>query len=240
MGRISKEQISLFIGAILGIVFINSEKGYSQQFGNFDLKNKWIIGINLGSSNLFPFSSASPANSSINISDYHRRYGLVVSYYPLSKVSVELGLGLLLIPEEKSIDSIFWTPGEGLHGIRASGKGGGGAIVPITAGIRKVFFNGPIQPYCRLASGMVIMKIGSGTGSGSIDGITQEIDMQTNLSFYFETGLGVQLRLGRVFSFDIGMNGFGTPIMSSPIGNCRSYSGWYLSAGGSFTLNPRK
>jgi hypothetical protein len=241
MRILSKEQINLFMGTIIGITFMTSGKVHSQQLENFDLKNKWIIGANIGHSALFSFSSANPANSSINISDYHKRYGLVVSYYPWSKTAVELGLGLILIPEEKSIDSISWTQGEGLHGIRVSGKGGGGAGMPITAGIRKVFLNGPIQPYCCLAAGMAMMKIGSGTGTGSIDdGITQDINMQTNHTFYFETGLGVQLRLGRVVSFDIGMNGYGTPIMSTPIGNCRSYSGWYISAGGSFTLNPRK
>lgn len=240
MRRILKEQIYLFAGTVIAITLVTYRKAHSQQLENFDLKNKWIIGANIGHSNLFSFSSANPANSSINISDYHKRYGLVVSYYPWSKIAVELGLGLILIPEEKSIDSISWIPGDGLHGIRVTGKGGGGAILPVTVGIRKVFLNGPIQPYLRLSSGLSVMKIGTGTGSGSIDGITQEIDMQTSLNFYFETGMGLQLRLGRVISFDVGMNGFGTPTISTPIGNCRSYSGWYISAGGSFTLNPRK
>lgn len=240
MDKKPKSSAYLSIAVILGLIFFHCPKVYSQQIESLKFKHNWAIGFKYAYTSLFQASRLNTEDPVVDLSDYHKRFGLKTIYSLKKNLSLELGLGLLLIPKKKSIDSIFWTPGEGLGGIRGSGKGKGGAILPLTAGIRKTFLTGPFQPYIRCTPGIAFLKIGSGTASGSIGDINKEVDIRSELALYVETGVGLQLRSGKSTYFDFGFNGFATPDFSSPIGSCSSYSGWNISVGINFLLNSRK
>lgn len=205
-----------------------------------NLKDNWVIGLRYGYNELFRFARQSNNQSSIEIADYHKQYQLKLEYYPFEKVSTHLSIGLLMMPKEKGIDSIYRVPGEGIHGINVRGTGKGGAILPVTVGIKKLFSNRRIHPYFSLATGIAFMKIGSGKASGGVDGIDKEIDIRSELKFCYETGVGVQMQAGKFLLFDFSLNGFGTPEISPAIGGMRSYSGWNFLGGVNFILNHRK
>ena len=228
------------IVSALAVILLTSKNGYSQQTKPSPEKRNWSLAISYYHNNLFQFSLDETENPILDLSEYHKRYGLSASRTFKKNFAVELGMGGQYIPEEKTIDSISWTPGDGLEGIKGSGNGRGGIILPITAGIRKYFQAGRITPFLRFAPGLLFMKVGSGTASGSVGDIKKEVDMQTKLSPYLETGTGVQVKIRRSVLFDFGFNGYFTPSFSSPVGNCSSYSGWNITAGITFKLKSGK
>lgn len=204
------------------------------------LKHSVAFSLHYGHFELFPFAKASDNTSNIDISDYHSMFNMVVEYYPYEKVAAQLSIGLTSIPKTQTIDSITFTPGHGLGGIKAKGSGKGGAILPVTFGVKKTFLNGLARPYVSLLSGFTFIKIGTGTGSGSINGIEKNVDYQSEFAFCYQLGTGIQLRFTRVVRFDFGVNFYGSPKISPSIGGINSYQGFYIFGGMNFILNPKK
>jgi len=202
------------------------------------LNHKIAFGFHYGYFELFPFAKVDDITSNININDYHNMYNLEVEYYLYESVAAQISVGLILIPQQQNIDSIIITPGSGLGGIQAKGSGKGGAVLPVTFGIKKTFLDGLIRPYVSLLSGLTIIKIGKGTGSGSINGIEKDIDYESKLVFNYQIGTGIQYRLGKVVRFDFGLNYYGSPTFTPPIGGINAYQGLYVFVGLNFILNP--
>ena len=148
-----------------------------------------------------------------------------------------LSVGLNIIPKTQTINSITFTPVSGIH---ANGSGKGGAILPVTFGVKKTFLDGLARPYVSLSSGFTFIKIGTGTGTGSINGIEKNIDYQSQLTFCYQLGTGIQLRVSKVVRFDFGVNYNGSPKFSSSIGGIDSYQGLCVFGGMNFILNPKK
>jgi len=201
------------------------------------LRHSVAFSLHYGHFNMFPFAKASDNTSNIDISDYHKMFNLTVEYYPYEKVAALFSAGLITIPKEQTIDSIIFTPGSGIH---ANGSGKGGAILPVTFGVKKTFLNGLARPYVSLSSGFTFIKIGTGTGTGSINGIEKNIDYQSQLTFCYQLGTGIQLRVGKVVRFDFGVNYNGSPKFPSSVGGIDSYQGLYVFGGMNFILNPNK
>lgn len=197
------------------------------------LKNTFAFSLHYGHFELFPFSKTNVSETNLKIDDYHKQFNVLVEYYPFEKIATLISIGLLVIPKTKEINSI--TSGE--NGIQISGSGKGGAILPVTLGMKKTFLNGLARPYISLLSGFTFIKIGTGTGTGSINGIEKNIDYQSKLTFCYQLGSGIQLRTGRVVRFDFGVNYYGSPKFSSPIGGINSFQGLYFFGGMNFILN---
>lgn len=201
------------------------------------LKNSLAFSLQYGHFELFPFAKSNDnSNSTVKIEDYHNQFNLLVEYYPYEHVAAQLSVGLMIIPVEKKINGISSGP----NGIQVNGSGKGGAILPVTVGIKRTFLDGLARPYVSVLSGFSFIKLGSGTGSGSIHGIEKNIDFQSELKFCFQLGSGIQLRMGKIVRLDFGVNFYGTPNISPSIGGISSYSGWNISGGLNFILNPRK
>ncbi len=204
------------------------------------LRNSFAISLHYGYFELLPFAKASENTTNIDISDYHSMFNIEVEYYPYEKVAGLFSIGLIAIPPVQSIDDISFEPGSGLGGIKVEGSGQGGAILPVTFGVKKTFLNGLARPYVSLSSGVTFIKIGTGTGTGSINGIEKNIDYQSQLTFCYQLGTGVQLRAGKVIRFDFGINYYGSPKFSTSIGGMESFQGLYVFGGMNIILNPGK
>lgn len=201
------------------------------------LHHRVAFSLHYGNFELFQFAKVTDNTSNIDISDYHKMLNLDVEYYPFEKVAAQFSIGLISIPKTQTVDSIMFTPGSG---IRAKGSGKGGALLPVTVGIKKTFLNGLARPYVSLQSGFTFIKIGCGTGTGSINGIEKNVDYQSQYTFCYQLGTGIQLRAGKVVRLDLGLNYYGTPGFSSSIGGINSFQGFYVFGGLNFILNPGK
>jgi hypothetical protein len=240
-----------FLIAIIGTWFVfSSLQAFSQEFHfktkeeiekeRLDklkiLKNSLAFSLHYGHFSLFPFAKTNDnTNNAVKIGDYHKLFTLLVEYYPYEHVAAQLTIGLNAIPKEKGINSISSGP----NGIQVNGSGKGGAILPVTLGVKKTFLKGLTRPYISATSGFTFIKVGSGTGTGTINGIDKDIDIQSEFKFCWQLGTGVQLRAGKVVRFDFGVNYYGTPNISPSIGGINSYSGWNIFGGMNFILNPK-
>jgi len=203
------------------------------------LQHKVTISLQYGHFELFHFAKADDNTTNINISDHHKLFNVATEYYLYENLAAQLNIGLNIIPQEKKVDSITYTPGSGLGGIIAKGSGKGGAIIPVTVGVKKTFLNGLLRPYVSLLSGFTFIKIGEGTGTGSIAGIEKDIDYDSKFLFVYQLGSGIQLRLGKVVRLDLGVNYYGSPKFTPSIGGINSYHGLYFFGGLNFILNPK-
>ncbi|HAF29951.1 MAG TPA: hypothetical protein DCG75_12995 [Bacteroidales bacterium] len=204
------------------------------------IKNSIAFSLDYGYFGLFHNAKANDNITNIDISDYHSMFNLTFEYYPYENLAAQLSVGLIYISQEQTIDSINYRPGYGLNGIYAEGSGKGGAILPVTLGIKKTFLKGLVRPYVSLLSGFTYIKIGSGTGSGGINDIEKNIDYYSTLKFTYQFCSGVQIKTGKVVRLDFGLHIYGTPNISPSIGGIDSYSGWYLFGGMNFILNPNR
>ena len=200
------------------------------------LRHSVTLSFHYGHFELSSFAKSMDNTSNIDISDYHKMFNLDVEYYPFEKVAAQLSVGLITIPKTQAVDSIIFTPGSGIH---AKGSGKGGAILPVTIGIKKTFLNGLARPYVSLLSGFTFIKTGSGTGTGSASGIEKNVDYQSQFTFTYQLGTGIQLRAGKVVRFDFGINYYGSPEFSSSIGGINSFQGFNVFGGLNFILNTR-
>jgi hypothetical protein len=225
------------------VLFFSNMRAYSQDFYGSKtlteirndelvemktLKNSFAIGLQCGYFGLFSFAKANEYSSNVRIGDYHNQCNLNIEYYPSEKSAVLLTVGLFLISKETNIDNISWTDGAGIGGIEVQGSGKGGAVIPVTLRIKRTLSGGLVRPYVSLSSGFTYIKIGSGTGSGSIYGVDKNIDYQSAFKFCWLLGSGIQMRMGKVVRLDCGLNYYGTPHISPTIGGINSYSGLYL------------
>ncbi len=204
------------------------------------LRHSLAFSLHYGHFELFSFAKANDNTTNIEINDYHKMFDLTVEYYPDEKVAAMLTVGLNIIPKTQTVDSITITPGSGLGGINAKGSGKGGAVLSVMFGVKKTFLNGLVRPYVSLSSGFTFIKIGTGSGTGSINGIEKNVDYQSQLTFCYQLGTGIQLRVSKVVRFDFGVNYNGSPKFSSSIGGIDSYQGLYVFGGMNFILNPKK
>lgn len=204
------------------------------------LRHSFAISLHYGHFEMLPFAKASGNTTNIDISDYHNMFNIGAEYYPYEKIAALLSVGLIIIPQVQTIDSITFEPGSGLGGIKVNGSGKGGAILPMTFGVKKTFLDGLARPYVSFSSGFSFIKIGTGTGTGSINGIEKNVDYQSQLTFCYQLGTGIQLRAGKVVRFDFGVNYNGSPKFPSSIGGIDSYQGLYVFGGMNFILNPNK
>jgi hypothetical protein len=201
------------------------------------VRNSMAFSLQYGHFELFPFAKTNGnSNNTIKIEDYHKLFNLLGEYYPYEHIAAQLSVGLMVIPIEKKIDGIS----SGLNGIQVNGSGKGGVILPVTLGVKRTFLDGLARPYVSVLSGFSFIKLGSGTGSGSINGIEKNINYQSEFKFCWQLGSGIQYRMGKVVRLDVGLNFYGTPDFSSSIGCISSYSGWCLWGGLNFILNPIK
>ena len=202
------------------------------------IKNGVAIGIHYGHAQLMNYAIDDHDSSTIvKIDNYHKKIELTGEYYIRENFALQMSIGLLRIPKEENIDSISWTPGTG---IRASGSGKGGAVIPLTVGIKKTFLSGIARPYILLLTGFTFIKIGSGTGSGDMYGTEKTYEEQSAIKYNLESGTGIQIRTGKVLRFDFGVNYCVSPRFSPSIGGIKYYSGWYAFGGLNFILNPNK
>lgn len=203
------------------------------------LSKSYTISLQFGHFGLFPYAKTGEITSGINISEHNKLFNITGEYYFDENLAAQLSVGLNVIPQEQKIDSISFDPENGLEGIKADGSGNGGAIVPVTLGVKKTFLHGLFRPYVSLNTGLTIIKIGAGTGTGSIYGIEKDIDYESKLIFTYQLGTGFQYRLGKIVRIDIGLDFYGSPKISPSIGGINSYSGLYIFGGLNFILNPR-
>lgn len=203
------------------------------------LKKSTAFSIQYGHFELMSFAKIKSNNSNINIDDYHKLLNLVVEYYPYENAAILFSAGVLFIPKEKTIDSITWTPETSIGGVEVTGKGKGGAVLPVTIGIKKTFLNGFTRPYIYGATGFTYIKVGSGTGSGTIDGIDKNIDIQSEIKFCWQFGTGIQHKVGKVVRFDLGINYYGTPMFSKSIGGIDYFHGFYVFGGLNFIIKTK-
>lgn len=201
------------------------------------IKKSIAFSLQYGHFELLPQALSKDVPDYVNIDDYHGQFNLVVEYYAYEQIAAQVSIGLIVIPKQQSIDSISFIPGTGLQG---KGSGKGGAILPITFGVKKTFLKGLARPYVSLLSGFNYIKIGTGTGTGNINGVEKNIDYQSKFTFCYQLGSGIQCRTGKVVRFDFGVNFYGSPRFSSSIGGINSYQGFYVFGGMNFILNPRK
>jgi len=166
------------------------------------LNKSFTLSLQYGHYGLSQFAKADDNISGININDYHGKFNLLLEYYPYEEIAAQLSIGLIIIPQVQNIDSITFDEEEG---IRAKGSGKGGAIIPVTIGIKKTFLDGLVRPYVSLLAGFTIIKLGTGTGTGSINGIEKDIDYESAQIFSYQLGTGFQYRLGKVVRIDVGL-----------------------------------
>ncbi len=201
------------------------------------LKHSFSFSLHYGRAQMFS-SAVSDSISLVNISNYHKQWNLTFEYYPWENTAFQFSSGLQYIPKEKRIDSLSWTPGAGLGGIRAKAHGKGGAVIPVSLGIKKSFLHGLTRPYFSGGLGLSYITVGVGTAS-VIDGHTnKDINRQSQVTFSWKVGTGIQHRMGKVVRLNLGVDFFGSPRLSPVIGSMDRLSGWYLSAGLNFILNP--
>ena len=137
------------------------------------VRNSMAFSLQYGHFELFPFAKTNGnSNNTIKIEDYHKLFNLLGEYYPYEHIAAQLSVGLMVIPIEKKIDGIS----SGLNGIQVNGSGKGGVILPVTLGVKRTFLDGLARPYVSVLSGFSFIKLGSGTGSGSINGIEKNIN----------------------------------------------------------------
>jgi hypothetical protein len=203
-------------------------------------KNNIVIGIQYGHFGIFPMAKTNDNTTNLKISDYHKMLNLVTEYYPFEEIAAQFSIGLMLITKEQTIDSIIFTPGSGPGGIQAKGSGKGGAVLPVTFGIKKTFLKGGARPYVSLLSGFTYIKVGTGSGSGSIYGVEENVDYQSAFIFCYQLGTGIQLKTGKSVRFDVGINFYGSPRIIPSIGGINYYQGFYVFGGMNFILNPKK
>lgn len=203
------------------------------------LNHKLAISLQYGHFELLQFAKADDNTTDIDISNYHNMFNLVLEYYLYERLTAQLSIGLILIPQEQKIDSVTFKPGSGLGGIQAKGSGKGGALLPITFGAKATFLEGLFRPYISILSGFTFIKVGMGAGSGSIYGIEKNIDYRSKFLFSFQLGSGFQLRVGKVVRLDLGVNYYGSSKFTPSIGGINSYYGLYFFGGMNFILNPK-
>jgi len=203
------------------------------------LKNTFAFSLHYGRVQMFP-TAISSNSSMVKISDYHKQWSLTFEYYPWENTAFQVTTGLQYIPKEKKIDSLSWTPDTGLGGIRAGAHGKGGAVIPVNLAIKKSFFHGLTRPYISGGLGFLYIIIGEGTATVDEGEKNKNISRQSQVTFSWKVGTGVQHRMGKVVRLDLGLDFFGSPRLSLVIGSMDHLSGWYLSAGLNFILNPNR
>lgn len=197
------------------------------------LKNTLAFGLHYGRVQMFPSAISSNSN-------YHKQWGLIFEYYSWENMAFQVSTGLQYIPKEKRIDSLSWTPGAGLGGIRAGPHGKGGAVIPVNLGIKKSLFHGLTRPYISGGLGFTYIIVGEGTATVDEGEKNKNINRQSQVTISWKIGTGVQHRMGKVVRLDFGLDFFGSPLLSPVIGSMDHLSGWYLSAGLNFILNPNR
>lgn len=203
------------------------------------MKDKLTLGIGYGRWQLFPHARAD-STGILDIGDYHRMLNINMGYNFWENTSITWTLGVLIIPKEKKIDSLSWTPGSGIGGIRAQAHGKGGVLIPFTLGVRRSFLSRLTRPYVAGGLGFTYMLIGE--GSAKVVGRERDKDIReiSNISPTWNIAAGVQHRMGRVVLLNLGLNVYGSAPLGSEIGSITQFSGWYLSGGLQFILNPGK
>lgn len=203
------------------------------------LKNTLSFGLHYGRVQMFS-SAVSDSSGMVRMSDYHNQWNLALEYYPSENIAYQLSIGLQYIPKEKIIDSLSWTPGSGLGGIKASAHGKGGAVIPVALAIKKSFLHALTRPYISAALGFSYILVGEGTASVADQKKNKTISKQSQITLTWKLGMGLQQRMGKVVRIDVGLDFFGSPRLSPVIGSMDHISGWYLSAGLNFILNPNR
>lgn len=204
-----------------------------------EMKNKLTLGVGFGRWQIFPHALAD-STGMLDISDYHRMLNLNMGYNFHENTAITWSLGMLIIPKEKKIDSLSWTPGSGLGGIRAKAHGSGGVVIPFTLGVRHSFLTGLTRPYVAGGLGFTYMYIGEGSASVVGGDRDKDIRKESRITPSWNITAGVQHRMGRVVTLSLGLDIYGSARLRSEIGSIKQFSGWYLSGGLQFILNPGK
>lgn len=204
-----------------------------------EMKNKLTLGVGFGRWQTFANARAD-STGILDISDYHRMLNLNMGYNFRENTAITWSLGMLFIPKEKKIDSLSWTPGSGLGGIRAKAHGSGGVVIPFTLGVRHSFLTGLTRPYVAGGLGITYMYIGEGSAKVIGGDRDKDIRKESRITPSWNIAAGVQHRMGRVVRLNLGLDIYGSAPLRSEIGSIRQFSGWYLSGGLQFILNPGK
>lgn len=203
------------------------------------MKNKLTLGVGFGRWQMFSHVRAD-STGILDISDYHRMLNLNMGYNFRENTAITWSLGMLFIPKEKKIDSLSWTPGSGLGGVRAKAHGKGGVVIPFTLGIRRSFLKGLTRPYVSGGLGFTYMFIGEGSASVVGGDRDKDIRKESRITPSWKIAAGVQHRMGRVITLNLGLDIYGSAPLRSELGSIKQFSGWYLSGGLQFILNPGK
>ncbi|NJO69878.1 MAG: hypothetical protein HC830_11885 [Bacteroidetes bacterium] len=204
-----------------------------------ELKSKLTLGVGFGRWQMFSHARAD-STGLLDISDYHRMLNLNMGYYIRENTAITWSLSMLIIPKEKKIDSLSWTPGTGLGGIRAKAHGKGGIAIPLNLGVRRSFLTGFTRPYISGGLGLTYMYIGEGSAIVIGGDRDKDIHKESRIIPSWNIAAGVQHRIGRAVRLNLGLDIYGSAPLSSEIGSIKQFSGWYLSGGLQFILNPGK
>lgn len=204
-----------------------------------EMKNKLTLGVGFGRWQMFSHVRAD-STGILDISDYHRMLNLNMGYNFRENIAITWSLSMLIIPKEKKIDSLSWTPGSGLGGIRAKAHGKGGIAIPFNLGVQRCFLTGLTRPYVAGGLGFTYMYIGEGSANVVGGDRDKDIRKESRITPSWNIAAGVQHRMGRVVTLNLGLDIYGSAPLRSEIGSIRQFAGWYLSGGLQFILNPGK
>lgn len=204
-----------------------------------EMRNKLTLGANFGRWQMLPWARTA-SDGILDISDYHRMLNFNMGYNFRENTAITWSLGMLFIPREKKIDSLSWTPGSGLGGIRAKAHGKGGIVIPFTIAMRRSFLTGLTRPYISGGLGFTYMFIGEGSARVAGGDHEKDIRKESRVTPSWTIATGVQHRMGRAVRLNLGIDLYGSAPLNPIIGSIKQFSGWYLSAGLQFILNPGK
>lgn len=238
----------ILLGFVLNIFYGQAQETFTKSWSEVqqeeavflkEMKNKLTLGVGFGRWQTFPNAMADSAGI-LDIGDYHRMLDLNMGYNFRENTAITWSLGMLFIPKEKKIDSLSWTPGSGLGGIRAKAHGSGGVMIPFTLGVRHSFLTGLTRPYVAGGLGFTYMYIGEGSAKVIGGDRDKDIRKESRITPSWNIATGLQHRMGRVVILNLGLDIYGSALFRSEIGSIKQFSGWYLSGGLQFILNPGK
>lgn len=132
-----------------------------------------------------------------DLSKYHFQFGLEVGYHFTERWSAFVNSDFMIIPKERTVNSISWGGGQGVN-VNASGKGG--IVIPYGMGVRYTIPRGNFRPFFAALLGATFLFIGGGTASGGAGGMNTDIVKRKVSVFRYSPGTGFDLRISRTVS----------------------------------------
>lgn len=140
----------------------------------------------------------------------------------------ELAVGIQLkrdIPTRPNIGAI-------LSGSNINIEGSGGAIMPISVGLKYYFTEKRFRPLIGISSGVAPVTFRSIFAEGNItDGIERTEDERNNRTLFGNINMGFDYRLSEKFGFSMNAAYHFSPTFSEPIGGYSKFEGLLINTG---------